>query len=80
MTEDQYGNLKESIGELRTGQKNTEKKLDAIQLNQIAMSFKLDEANGGLKRHLNNHRLGGNIIIWGGIISGVISVLWEVLG
>lgn len=79
MTDEQYGNLKESIGELRTGQKNNEKKLDAIQHNQLAMDAKLDESNGGLKKHLDRHRTGGKIITWGAVLSGIIGVLWEIL-
>ncbi len=79
MTEDQYGNLMKAVGRIEAQLESGDKKFEVIQLNQISMSAKLDEANGGLKRHLNNHRTGGKIITWGGILSGIVGILWKVL-
>lgn len=79
MTEDQYGNLMKAVGRIEAQLESGDKKFEVVQLNQINMSAKLDESNGGLKKHLDRHRTGGKIFTWGAVLSGIIGVLWEVL-
>lgn len=79
MTDEQYGSLMKAVGRIEAQLESGDNKFDVISHNQLVMTSKLDEANGGLKRHLNNHRTGGKIITWGAVLSGIIGVLWEVL-
>lgn len=77
MTDEQYGNIMKALGRNEERLKAGDEKFTTIQLNQLAISAKLDKSNGGLKRHLDRHKMGGKIIKWGSALSAIATAWWR---